>query len=320
MPKPGEIGNGIEEVIDLTIQINLEGDLGDVQEILDSHNQELTIDGLIKMHEHDQDIEELESLDPEQSKKQMTVILLLSKAFGIILSIAVHRKDSTSERRIYASGAINTLAERNVYVRQGDLRADEAWLYYYDPTLQQQSSEWKHPSSPTPKKEKTAKLVGKVRIFFYYVGIVNQHAVESSTTVNDSYHTNVLRTMVQYIKRKRLSLRNGFLLHHDNVRSHIARCVLDVSQKNTHTHNVEILPHPPYSPDLTPCDFWLFPQLKKPLRGRRFASNNAFCKGCGGGFETGLTKRTFTCFLRSGQNFEVNTLRATEVILKKPCK
>ena len=25
--------------------------------------------------------------------------------------------------------------------------------------------------------------------------------------------------------------------------------------------------HPPYSPDLAPCDFWLFPKLKEKLRG-----------------------------------------------------
>ncbi len=30
--------------------------------------------------------------------------------------------------------------------------------------------------------------------------------------------------------------------------------------------------HPQYSPDLSPCDFWLFPLVKKQLRGRRFAS------------------------------------------------
>ncbi|GFT08746.1 putative DD41D transposase [Trichonephila clavipes] len=39
--------------------------------------------------------------------------------------------------------------------------------------------------------------------------------------------------MVQHIKRKRPLLRNGFLLHRDNARPHIARCVLDVSQQNT---------------------------------------------------------------------------------------
>ncbi|GFX66089.1 histone-lysine N-methyltransferase SETMAR [Trichonephila clavipes] len=108
-------------------------------------------------------------------------------------------------------------------------------------------------------------------IFFYYEGIAYQHAVETGTTVNDSYYDNVRRTMVQHVKWKRQLLRNGFLLHHDNARPHTARCVPGVSQQN----NVEILPHPPYSSDLTPCVLWLFHQLKKPLRGKRFASNKA---------------------------------------------
>ncbi|GFV25145.1 hypothetical protein TNCV_592111 [Trichonephila clavipes] len=34
------------------------------------------------------------------------------------------------------------------------ITADEAWWYHCDPTIKQQSSEWKHPSSPTTKKEK----------------------------------------------------------------------------------------------------------------------------------------------------------------------
>jgi hypothetical protein len=29
--------------------------------------------------------------------------------------------------------------------------------------------------------------------------------------------------------------------------------------------------HPPYSPDLAACDFWLFPKLKNALKGQRFA-------------------------------------------------
>jgi hypothetical protein len=30
-----------------------------------------------------------------------------------------------------------------------------------------------------------------------------------------------------------------------------------------------IVPHPPYSPDLAPCDFALFPKLKMKLKGQR---------------------------------------------------
>ena len=33
---------------------------------------------------------------------------------------------------------------------------------------------------------------------------------------------------------------------------------------------IKTVPHPPYSPDLVPCDFWLFSKLKENLRGSRF--------------------------------------------------
>jgi len=35
----------------------------------------------------------------------------------------------------------------------------------------------------------------------------------------------------------------------------------------------ELIPHPPYSPDLAPCDFFLFPNLKTWLGGKKFSSN-----------------------------------------------
>ena len=33
---------------------------------------------------------------------------------------------------------------------------------------------------------------------------------------------------------------------------------------------IKTVPHLPYSPDLAPCDFWLFPKLKEKLRGCRY--------------------------------------------------
>ncbi|GFY05314.1 hypothetical protein TNCV_2207601 [Trichonephila clavipes] len=38
------------------------------------------------------------------------------------------------------------------------LTTEETRLYRYDPTIKQQSSEGKHPSSPTPKKAKTCEI------------------------------------------------------------------------------------------------------------------------------------------------------------------
>jgi hypothetical protein len=34
--------------------------------------------------------------------------------------------------------------------------------------------------------------------------------------------------------------------------------------------NIPVVSHPPYSPDLAPCDFFLFPKIKMKLKGQRF--------------------------------------------------
>jgi hypothetical protein len=36
------------------------------------------------------------------------------------------------------------------------------------------------------------------------------------------------------------------------------------------TNNMVIIPHPPYLPDLGPCDFTLLPKLKMKLKGQHF--------------------------------------------------
>jgi histone-lysine N-methyltransferase SETMAR len=47
----------------------------------------------------------------------------------------------------------------------------------------------------------------------------------------------------------------------------------------------ELLPHAPYSPDLAPSDYFLFPNLKKWLGGKRFANNEEVQSAVDGYFE-----------------------------------
>jgi hypothetical protein len=54
------------------------------------------------------------------------------------------------------------------------------------------------------------------------------------------------------------------LIHHDNA--HTALSV----QRLLATNNITVVPHPPYYPDLAPCDFFLFPKIKMTLKRRRF--------------------------------------------------
>ena len=41
------------------------------------------------------------------------------------------------------------------------------------------------------------------------------------------------------------------------------------------SEKVKVLNHPPYSPDLSPCAFFLFPSLKKMLSGNKYASKSS---------------------------------------------
>ena len=41
------------------------------------------------------------------------------------------------------------------------------------------------------------------------------------------------------------------------------------------SEKVKVLNHPPYSPDLSPCDFFLFPRLKKTLSGNKYMSRSS---------------------------------------------
>ena len=41
------------------------------------------------------------------------------------------------------------------------------------------------------------------------------------------------------------------------------------------SEKVKILKHPPYLPDLSPCDFFLFPRLKKILSVNKFMSGSS---------------------------------------------
>ena len=41
------------------------------------------------------------------------------------------------------------------------------------------------------------------------------------------------------------------------------------------SEKVKVLNHPLYSPDLSPCDFFLFPRLKKMLSGNKYTSRSS---------------------------------------------
>ena len=64
---------------------------------------------------------------------------------------------------------------------------------------------------------------------------------------------------------------SGVHLLHDNASSH--KC--EVVKSFLASEKVKVLNHSPYSPGLSPCDFFLFPRLKKILSGNKYMSRSS---------------------------------------------
>jgi len=70
----------------------------------------------------------------------------------------------------------------------------------------------------------------------------------------------------KWVQCARTDIADDWMLHHDNVPAHTALSIREFLVKK----NIPVLPHPPYSPDLAPCDFYLFCKLKSKLKGHHF--------------------------------------------------
>ena len=85
--------------------------------------------------------------------------------------------------------------------------------------------------------------------------------------MNSEQHISTLRALKARLRRVRPN--KDAILHHDNARPHTSHRTQQALQQM----NLAQLPHPPYSPDLAPSDFFLFPQLKKHLKGNHYAND-----------------------------------------------
>ena len=69
-------------------------------------------------------------------------------------------------------------------------------------------------------------------------------------------------------QRVRMDIADDWVLQNDNAPAHTALSIQEFLVKK----NILLLPHIPYSPDLAPCDFYLFPKLESKLKGYHFGT------------------------------------------------
>ena len=101
-------------------------------------------------------------------------------------------------------------------------------------------------------------------IFFDSQGVVHKEFVPEGGTVNEEFNKGVADRLLKRIHRVRpvaFCSRDIFSLH-ENAPAHKAASVCQFLTPK----NVTILQHPPFSPDLSPPDYFMFPKLKMKLK------------------------------------------------------
>ena len=105
-------------------------------------------------------------------------------------------------------------------------------------------------------------------VFLRQQGNYSPRVCPEGQTVTGSFYLSILERPWKRIRRVRpeFSAPGSWFLLHDNAPVHRAVAVLEFLARK----QVCVLHHPPYSPDLSPCDYFLFLKLKLPLKGCLF--------------------------------------------------
>ena len=95
--------------------------------------------------------------------------------------------------------------------------------------------------------------------FFDSTGMIYMHWVPTGQRVNKEYYIEVLREFRRFLGKRPALFKSGqWHFHQDNAPVHNSILVTDYLTKM----GIKTGPQPLYSPDLAPCDFWLFSKLR----------------------------------------------------------
>ena len=155
---------------------------------------------------------------------------------------------------------------------------DESWCFVYDPDTKQASAQWTPKGGARPVKALRARATKKLLVTVFFDSTSLLLVNFRHCTINKELYCEILTKLRAAVRKRRPHLwdfcddgdRRMWLLH-DNARPHVAHKTVTTLAES----RIRIMDHPPYSPDLAPSDFFLFPKLKAHLRGTRFESLEA---------------------------------------------
>ncbi len=183
-----------------------------------------------------------------------------------------HLTDQQKQHRLGVARWILGMLTRSPTLWSRIVTGDKSFFLVYDPAAKQSTACWLERNEEWPMKVRGSKWTKKVMLIAFWdaSGVILREFVPAGMGVNGIFYAGFMRRLREAIRCKRPQMwhRNSFWLHHDGASAHQSDPVMNFLNA-THT---KILPHPPYSPDLAPSDFFLFNHIKSRMRGLRFAT------------------------------------------------
>lgn len=233
----------------------------------------------------DEELEDLLDQDPCQTQAELAESLGVTqqtisfrlKQLGFIQKqgnwVPYELKPRDVERRFFTSELLLERHQRKGFLHR-IVTGDEKWIYYDNPKKKKYYAKpgesVPSSSTSTPKQNIHGSKV-MLCIWWDQTGVVYHELLKPGETINAERYRRQLMGLSRALREKRpetAERHDKVILQHDNARPHVAITVKNYPE----TLKWEVLPHPPYSPDLAPSDYWLFRRMQNDLGGHRFQS------------------------------------------------
>jgi len=233
----------------------------------------------------DEELEALLDEDPCQTLKELAESLDVGvstiserlNAMGMIQKqgnwVPHELKPRDVERRFFTCEQLLQRHKRKGFLHR-IVTGDEKWIHYDNPKLKKYRAKRGESVPSTSKSTSKRDIHGsKVLLCIWWdqEGVVYFELLKPGETITgDRYRLQLMRlSRALRDKRPEYEQRHDkVIFQHDNARPHVAKVVKNYLE----TLRWDVLPHPPYSPDIAPSDFYLFRCMQTDLAGTRFTS------------------------------------------------
>lgn len=229
----------------------------------------------------DEELKTLLSQDSCQTQEQIASSLKVDRstvakrlqAMGMIQKqgkwVPYELKSRDVERRLCICEQLLQRQKRKSFLHR-IVTGDEKWIYYSNPKRKRSWGEPGHASTSTPKRNTHGQKI-MLSIWWDQLGIIYHELLQPNETITgDRYRLQLMR-LSRALKDKRpyyADRHDKVILLHDNARPHVSKLVNSYIE----TLRWEVLPHPPYSPDIAPSDYHLFRSMSHSLADQHFHS------------------------------------------------